>query len=93
MPLLLDLVQMICLSCLNVRVFKNRRRNIFAGFVWEVAGLGSQGKAQFLVLEQPEDLGAMQLRCVPAFVYPGYLLRRAATSSAASTEDDAQTAG
>ena len=25
-PLLLDLVQMICLSCLNVRVFKNRRR-------------------------------------------------------------------
>ena len=26
-PLLLDLVQMICLSCLNVRVFKNRRRN------------------------------------------------------------------
>ena len=26
MPLLLDLVQMICLSCLNVRVFKNRRR-------------------------------------------------------------------
>ena len=26
MPLLLDPVQMICLSCLNVRVFKNRRR-------------------------------------------------------------------
>ena len=67
--------------------------NLFADFVWEVAGLGSQGKAQFLVLEQPEDLEAMQLRCVPALVYPGYLLRRAPTSSAASTEDDAQTAG
>ena len=26
-PLLLDLVQMICVSCLNVRVFKNRRRS------------------------------------------------------------------
>ena len=28
MPLLLDLVQMICLSCLDVRVFKNRRRKL-----------------------------------------------------------------
>ena len=28
MPLLLDLVQMTCLSCLNVRVFENRRRNL-----------------------------------------------------------------
>ena len=28
MPLLLDLVQLTCLSCLNVRVFKNRRRTV-----------------------------------------------------------------
>ena len=28
MPLLLDLVQMICLSCLNVRVFKTRHRRV-----------------------------------------------------------------
>ena len=39
MPLLLDLVQMICLSCLNVRVFKNRRRILlnpkaYKGFLW-----------------------------------------------------------
>ena len=27
-PLLLDLVQMICLSCLNVRVFKNQSRSL-----------------------------------------------------------------
>ena len=31
--------------------------NIFADFCWDIAKLGAQGKASFLVLEQPEDLG------------------------------------
>ena len=33
--------------------------NIFADFCWDIAKLGAQGKASFLVLEKPEDLGAM----------------------------------